>query len=141
MEFRDLGAQYRALRDAIDSAVSRVLASGRYIGGEEVSALESKLAGYVGSKHCIACANGADALRLALMAWGARNRLSEWGIPTSVYCLRLMHERPAFVGPLAHAAAPGYRAPVPPCAEPANGAASHTRGAKYVRDALRRAVL
>lgn len=70
MEFRDLGAQYRALRDDIDSAVSRVLASGRYIGGEEVSALERELAGYVGSRHCITCANGTDALQLALMAWG-----------------------------------------------------------------------
>lgn len=70
MEFRDLGAQYRALRDDIDSAVSRVLASGRYIGGEEVSALEAELAEYVGVKHCIACANGTDALQLALMAWG-----------------------------------------------------------------------
>ena len=85
MEFRDLGARYRALRDDIDSAVSRVLASGRYIGGEEVSALEAELAGYVGAKHCIACANGTDALRLALMPWGARNRLGERGIPTSVY--------------------------------------------------------
>lgn len=70
MEFRDLGAQYRALRDDIDSAVSRVLASGRYIGGEEVSALEAELAEYVGARHCIACANGTDALQLALMAWG-----------------------------------------------------------------------
>lgn len=70
MEFRDLGAQYRALRDDIDSAVSCVLASGRYIGGEEVSALEAELTEYVGAKHCIACANGTDALQLALMAWG-----------------------------------------------------------------------
>lgn len=70
MEFRDLGAQYRALKGDIDEAVAGVLSSGRYIGGTEVSALEGELAGYVGVKHCITCANGTDALQLALMAWG-----------------------------------------------------------------------
>lgn len=70
MEFRDLGAQYRALKGDLDEAVAGVLASGRYIGGPEVSALEGELAGYVGVKHCITCANGTDALQLALMAWG-----------------------------------------------------------------------
>lgn len=70
MEFRDLGAQYRALRPEIDAAVSRVLKSGHFIGGPELAALEKELARYVGVKHCITCANGTDALQLALMAWG-----------------------------------------------------------------------
>lgn len=70
MEFRDLNAQYRALKGNIDTSIDRVLASGRFIGGEEVAALEYELAGYVGVKHCITCANGTDALQLALMAWG-----------------------------------------------------------------------
>lgn len=70
MEFRDLGAQYRVLKDDIDAAVSRVLASGRYIGGDEVSTLEAELAAYVDVRHCITCANGTDALQLALMTWG-----------------------------------------------------------------------
>lgn len=69
MEFRDLKAQYRALKGNIDSSIDRVLASGRFIGGEEVAALEHELAGYVGVKHCVTCANGTDALQLALMAW------------------------------------------------------------------------
>ena len=43
--------------------------SGRFIGGTEVNALEEELAGYVGTKHCITCGNGTDALQLALMAW------------------------------------------------------------------------
>ena len=70
MEFRDLSAQYAALKDGIDAGIARVLEHGRYIGGPEVAELEARLASYVGAKHCIACANGTDALQLALMAWG-----------------------------------------------------------------------
>lgn len=70
MEFRDLKAQYRALQTEIDQAVADVLASGHFIGGPEVAALERELAAYTGVKHCITCANGTDALQLALMAWG-----------------------------------------------------------------------
>ena len=69
MEFRDLKTQYLKHKDAIDSAVQNVLLSGHYIGGEPVAELEEKLADYVGVKHCITCANGTDALQLALMAW------------------------------------------------------------------------
>ena len=47
-----------------------VLSGGCFIGGSAVSELEEKLAGYVGVKHCISCANGTDALQLALMSWG-----------------------------------------------------------------------
>ncbi|WP_346675694.1 DegT/DnrJ/EryC1/StrS family aminotransferase [Enorma phocaeensis] len=70
MEFRDLKAQYRFLKQEIDMAISDVLESGRFIGGSEVDAFERELAAYVGVKHCITCANGTDALQLALMAWG-----------------------------------------------------------------------
>jgi dTDP-4-amino-4,6-dideoxygalactose transaminase len=70
MEFRDLRAQYHALQPDIDAAISDVLESSRFIGGPEVSSLEEELADFVGAKHCISCANGTDALQLALMAWG-----------------------------------------------------------------------
>lgn len=70
MEFRDLKAQYQALKQDIDSAVVGVFAAGRFIGGEPVAELEHQLADYVGAKHCITCANGTDALQLVLMAWG-----------------------------------------------------------------------
>lgn len=70
MQFRDLGAQYLALKDDIDAGIARVLGHGRYIGGPEVAELEARLASFVGVKHCITCANGTDALQLALMAWG-----------------------------------------------------------------------
>lgn len=70
MEFRDLKAQYAALRGEIDAGIAEVIGSARFIGGEPVAQLERELAGYVGTKHCIACANGTDALELALLAWG-----------------------------------------------------------------------
>ena len=70
MEFRDLKAQHRFLKQEIDDAIAGVLESGRFIGGPEVDSLERELAAYVGAKHCITCGNGTDALQLALMAWG-----------------------------------------------------------------------
>lgn len=70
MEFRDLKTQYLQNKQAIDSAIQDVLLNSHFIGGEPVNHLEEKLADYVGVKHCITCANGTDALQLALMAWG-----------------------------------------------------------------------
>ena len=70
MQFRDLGAQYKALKAEIDSGIQAVIESNAFILGKPVSELEDKLAEYVGRKHCVACGNGTDALQLALMAWG-----------------------------------------------------------------------
>ena len=73
MEFRDLKKQYAVLKNDIDCHIDEVINSGRFIGGSKVSELEEKLAAYVGVKHCVTCANGTDALELALMAWGIGN--------------------------------------------------------------------
>lgn len=70
MQFRDLGAQYRALKSEIDAGIQAVIDSTGFILGKPVAELESKLAAYVGRKHCVGCANGTDALQLALMIWG-----------------------------------------------------------------------
>lgn len=70
MEFRDLKLQYKKNAGMIEDAIATVLERGDYISGIEVRELEKKLAEYVGVKHCITCANGTDALQLALMAWG-----------------------------------------------------------------------
>lgn len=69
MEFRDLKYQYTILEKQIDSKIKSVLNSGSFIMGEEVRELEKELAEFVGVKHCISCANGTDALQLALMVW------------------------------------------------------------------------
>lgn len=70
MQFRDLHSQYEYIKDEIDANIRSVINQTSFIGGQMVSDLESKLAEYVGVKHCITCANGTDALQLALMAWG-----------------------------------------------------------------------
>ena len=70
MEFRDLKKQYQVLREEMDQAVLGAMASGAYIMGPQVRELEQQLAEYVGVKHCLTCANGTDALTLALKAWG-----------------------------------------------------------------------
>lgn len=69
MQFRDLGAQYRALKQEIDAGIASVLEGHDFIQGRSVSLLEHELADYVGVSHCVACANGTDALTLSLMAW------------------------------------------------------------------------
>lgn len=68
MQFIDLATQYQHLKTRIDKRIQNVLDHGKYIMGPEVQELEEKLAEYVGVKHAITCANGTDALTLALMA-------------------------------------------------------------------------
>ena len=68
MQFRDLKAQYQALKPEIDRQIQAVLDSSAYILGKPVAELEEKLAAYVGRKHCVTCANGTEALQLSLMA-------------------------------------------------------------------------
>ena len=70
IEFIDLKAQQSRIKAEIDAGIQRVLAHGQYILGPEVAELEEKLAAYVGVKYCITCANGTDALQIALMALG-----------------------------------------------------------------------
>lgn len=70
MQFRDLQKQYELLKPDIDEKIQKVCSSAHYISGQEVAELERTLAEYVGVKHCITCANGTDALTLAIKAWG-----------------------------------------------------------------------
>ena len=69
MEFRDLRRQYAVIKPEIDNAIADVISSTHFIMGTEVQELEQDLAEYVGVKECISCANGTDALQLALMVW------------------------------------------------------------------------
>lgn len=70
INFIDLAAQQDRLRDNIEKGISKVLAHGQYILGPEVAELEERLSAYTGATHCITCANGTDALQIALMALG-----------------------------------------------------------------------
>jgi len=68
--FIDLAAQQKRIEPEINAAVQRVLAHGKYILGPEVHELEEKLVEYTGARYCITCANGTDALQIALMGLG-----------------------------------------------------------------------
>src|SRR6266436_8286226 len=68
IEFIDLGAQRRRIGRRLDEAILRVVDHGKYIMGPEVATFEKELAAFCGAKHVLSCANGTDALGLALMA-------------------------------------------------------------------------
>ena len=70
MQFRDLKRQYDFLKPNIDKAIFEVINDSNFILGKQVDEIEEKLASYVGRKYCVSCANGTDALVLALMAMG-----------------------------------------------------------------------
>ena len=72
MQFRDLKQQYQVLKNDIDAAMIKVATDCNFISGAQVAELEKELAHYVGVKHCITCANGTDALSIAMMAWGIK---------------------------------------------------------------------
>ena len=64
----DLKAQYLRLKTGIDAAMAEVMESTQFIKGKQVTDFENNLAAYTGAKHVIACANGTDALQIAMMA-------------------------------------------------------------------------
>lgn len=66
----DLKTQYQSIKDEIDAAVLGVMASGYFVLGPNVKALEAEVAEYVGCQHGVGVASGTDALRLALTALG-----------------------------------------------------------------------
>jgi UDP-2-acetamido-2-deoxy-ribo-hexuluronate aminotransferase len=70
MNFIDLDAQYKTIEQKIKNRISNVFSHGQYIQGPEVKELEKKLSDFVGCKHSLTCANGTDALSIALEALG-----------------------------------------------------------------------
>ena len=68
----DLRAQYEKIGPEIDAAIKSVLVSTSFIKGPDVKLFEEELQEYMGVKHVISCANGTDALYLAMMALGLK---------------------------------------------------------------------
>ncbi len=64
----DLVAQYEAIKSEVDTAINQVISSAQFINGDAVSKFKTELETYLGVKHVIPCANGTDALQIALMA-------------------------------------------------------------------------
>jgi dTDP-4-amino-4,6-dideoxygalactose transaminase len=64
----DLKGQYKRIKNEIDTAIHNVLDNTNFINGPDVHRFESNLAKYLDSRYVIACANGTDALQIAMMA-------------------------------------------------------------------------
>lgn len=93
ISFLDLAKINRRYQSDLSEAAQRVIKSGWYIQGVEVSAFESEFAAYCGSKHCIGVANGLDALTLTLRAWKEMGKLEEGDeviVPANTYIASIL---------------------------------------------------
>lgn len=70
--FVDLHAQYLTIKDGIDAAIAAVIRDSAYIRGSHVETFEKAWANTVGVKHCVSCANGTDAIYIAMRALGLK---------------------------------------------------------------------
>lgn len=68
----DLVGQYQKIKPEVDAALQRVIDTTAFINGPEVKEFEKELGAYLGAKHVIGCANGTDALQIAMMALGLK---------------------------------------------------------------------
>ena len=91
--FLDLKAINTRYREDLIEAATRVIDSGWYIQGVELSAFEFEFAGYCGTKHCIGVANGLDALTLTLRAWKELGKLKDGDeviVPANTYIASIL---------------------------------------------------
>ncbi len=70
--FADLHAQYLTIKPAIDTAIATVIADSAFIRGPFVERFEQEFAAAIGTKHCVSCANGTDAIYIAMVALGVK---------------------------------------------------------------------
>ena len=68
----DLVAQYQNIKPEVDAAIANVIQNAQFINGPEVSGFKEELEAYLGVKNVIHCANGTDALQIALMGLGLK---------------------------------------------------------------------
>lgn len=86
--FLDLAEVNAPYMEQMKEAASRVISSGRYIGGEEVGVFEKELVSYIGVPHAVGVSNGLDALRLILRAWIVLGKLQQGDkiiVPANTY--------------------------------------------------------
>lgn len=101
LQMVDLGAQYAAIREEINAALQEVMDSTMFIGGPVVQAFQKELEAYLGVRHVIPCANGTDALQIAMMALGLEPG-DEVIVPAFTFVataevIALLHLRPVIV--------------------------------------------
>ena len=93
ISFLDLKAINAQYRDELVEAATRVIDSGWYIQGSEVTAFEQEFADYCGTQYCVGVANGLDALTLTLRAWKELGSLKEGDeviVPANTYIASIL---------------------------------------------------
>ena len=97
----DLAGQYTDIKEEIENVVLKVLSSGHYILGKNVEALELELANYIGCKYVTSCANGTDAITLALMSLDIKPQDEIITVSNSFFAtseaIALVNAKPIFV--------------------------------------------
>jgi len=101
LQMVDTKNQYLKIKQEVDEAVINVLESAMFIGGQKVNDFGNNLAAYNGSKHVIPCANGTDALQIAMMALdlqpGDEIITPSFTYIATVEAAALLHLKPVFV--------------------------------------------
>lgn len=93
IDFLDLKKVNNEYQKELKEACDRVIESGWYIAGQELSSFEQEFAAYCGSKYCIGVANGLDALTLTLRAWKEMGKLKEGDeiiVPANTYIASIL---------------------------------------------------
>ncbi len=93
IRFLDLQKVNESYQDELEEVISRVLRSGWYLQGEEAKTFEREYATYIGTKHCIGCGNGLDALTLILRAYkelGVMHDGDEIIVPANTYIATIL---------------------------------------------------
>lgn len=93
VNFLDLKAINATRRNELIEACARVIDSGWYLLGDELSSFEQEFARYCGTKHCIGVANGLDALVLILRAWKEQGKLKDGDeviVPANTYIASIL---------------------------------------------------
>lgn len=97
----DLISQHNKIRKELDAAIKEVIDTASFIKGKQVSNFENDLASYLGSKHVIGCANGTDALQIALMSLdlpkGAEIIVPDFTFIATAEVIALLGYTPVFV--------------------------------------------
>ncbi len=68
----DLNGQYQEIKDQVNASIAQILETSAFINGPEVQSFQKELEEYLGVKHVIPCANGTDALQIAMMGLGLK---------------------------------------------------------------------
>ncbi len=97
----DLKAQYLELKDELDAVWLDTMTNAAFIGGSRVEELEAAIAQYVGTKYCVACGNGTDALFLIMASLGLGKGdeiiTTPWTFFATVECIAHVGATPVFI--------------------------------------------